>query len=428
MRLNIKLKLVAVVFIALTISSPISVFIQDLLADYVLAHLDFIPQSMGVYINYIISMLVTIGLLLTSVNIIVLKPMNKLKDSMEKVSKGDLKEELNIKTKDELGVLSTYYNDMINKTSEILLELKQEILELAQEQKEMNTYTDKIEEVSENVKSNSFQSQDLINRQKEIIVDVSQTLLELSSLVQVSKDKATKSSEVLQNAKDKSIGGVKLILDTENKFNEMSRRIIESNKDMKELEISTEELNNFMLLIEKIAHQTSLLSLNASIEAARAGEHGKGFAVVADEIGQLANEVVNILNKSNAITNNITDNVKRVVDTNDNNSKELIEGVQTLNIVTDYFQELEDIVLNAMSKSQEIKSITAEEVASSEQIIQFIDKLRIIAEDNLEQLIKTNTNIESQNKIVKQISHKSDTINISMNKLAEKIDYFKLRK
>lgn len=87
---------------------------------------------------------------------------------------------------------------------------------------------------------------------------------------------------------------------------------------MKTLLKSVEEITQKTSLIEEISDQTNLLSLNATIEAARAGEAGRGFAVVAGEVGKLADmsragaheieqEMVNIQDKSRAMSKAIED-------------------------------------------------------------------------------------------------------------------------
>ncbi|MDF6903130.1 methyl-accepting chemotaxis protein, partial [Escherichia coli] len=79
-----------------------------------------------------------------------------------------------------------------------------------------------------------------------------------------------------------------------------------TNKAMDDIDKQVNSINEAISVIDQIAFQTNILSLNAAVEAATAGEAGKGFAVVAQEVRNLASRSAEAAREIKAIVENAT--------------------------------------------------------------------------------------------------------------------------
>jgi len=179
---------------------------------------------------------------------------------------------------------------------------------------------------------------------------------------------------------------------------------------MDDINTQVNTINEAISVIDQIAFQTNILSLNAAVEAATAGEAGKGFAVVAQEVRNLANRSAEAAHEIKTIVKNATDKA--------NHGKEIashmIEGYKELN-------ENISLTINLIS---DIETSSKEQLSGIEQINQAVNQLDQQTQQNAKIASQTHEVAETTDKIAKLVvSSANEKEFIGKNEVTAKIDF-----
>jgi len=137
---------------------------------------------------------------------------------------------------------------------------------------------------------------------------------------------------------------------------------------MLELGKKSQQIGNVLEIVNELAEQTNILSINATIEAAGAGEAGKRFASVADEIRKLADRTAGSTKEIRALIDEIRAGVNTTVMATETGSKAADAGAKQLIDVTGAFAKIGETILPTTQAAREIELSTKQQATAVEQV------------------------------------------------------------
>ncbi len=171
----------------------------------------------------------------------------------ERVAQGDLRESIEVTSRDEVGRLQAAIGEMARKLSQVIGEVCSGADALAAAASQMSSTWQALSRGT--------------GEQAASLEETTSSLEEMSASIAQNAENSRQSEQMASKGADDAEQSGKAVKETVEAMKTIAERIF---------------------IIEEMAYQTNLLALNAAIEAARAGEHGKGFAVVAQEVRKLA--------------------------------------------------------------------------------------------------------------------------------------------
>jgi methyl-accepting chemotaxis protein len=380
----------------------------------------------------IVSMIVS-GVIIFFVAGNIAKPIVRVSATLKDISEGegDLTKSIAIKSKDEIGDLAHYFNATLEKIRDLVIIIKNQSValfdignELAGNMTQTAAAINEITANIQSIKGRVINQSASVTQTNATMEQITLNINKLSDQVEKQSVSVAQSSsaieEMLANINSvtqtlvNNAGNVKDLSDA-SAIGRTSLRDVA--QDIQEIARESEGLLEINLVMENIASQTNLLSMNAAIEAAHAGEAGRGFAVVADEIRKLAESSGEQSKTISSVLKKIKDAIDKITMSTDE--------------VLNKFEAIEDGVKTVADQEENIRNAMEEQSTGSQQILEAIGRLNEISQqvkDGSQEMLEGSKEVIAEDKNLEMVTQEiasgmnemaagADQINIAVNQV-----------
>ncbi|MDR2029091.1 MAG: methyl-accepting chemotaxis protein [Treponema sp.] len=384
------------------------------------------------------------------------KPIVRMSLMLKDISEGegDLTRQITVNSKDEIGDMAHFFNLTLEKIKQMVIKVKQKTGTLMNVGNELSTNmtetTSSVNQITsniQNIKGQIISQSASINETSSTLEQIIHNINLLNEIIETQAASVTESSSAVEEMLANINSVTQTLTANTNNIKNLTRAsetgkqsLNEVVSDIQAIARESEGLTEINAVIEDIAAQTNLLSVNAAIEAAHAGEAGKGFAVVADEIRELAESSGRQSKIISAVLQKIKDSIDKITKSTDgmlNHFENISSGVQIVS-------EQDENILNAMKEqgagsqqilaaiaqlnevTQKVRNGSLEMMQGSKEIIQTTATIGSAAQELSDDISEMATGADQIHLTVNRVQTISEENKESIDTLVQEVSLFKV--
>ncbi len=274
----------------------------------------------------------------------------RLLDELADLADGDLTTQATV-TEDFTGAIADSINFAIDQMRALVTAINETAVQVAS--------------AAQETQSTAMHLADAAEHQAQEIAGASAAINEMAVSIDQVSSNASESTSVAERSVTIANKGAEVVQATINGMDNIREQIQETSKRIKRLGESSQEIGDIISLINDIADQTNILSLNAAIQASMAGDAGRGFAVVADEVQRLAERSAAATKEIEALVKTIQNDTNEAVISMEHTTAEVVRGARLAQDAGVALEEIETVSKSLADLIQNISNAARQQASSA---------------------------------------------------------------
>ncbi len=378
------------------------------------------------------TLIISIVILLVSLVLVYLlaryliRPLKRLTHDVHRVNEGDLTITVGVTGKDEIGQLSEAFGRLVSDTRSVIVGIRDSAQDLQQAANGLSEQSQATSDTSRAIAAHVNETAADTQTQAAHASEMNHGMNDVSAGIQRIAEAVNIVSERSGDTLEQSLQGKQSIHQAVTQMDAITASSDRMAAATEQLQQHSNRIEDILRLINDIAGQTQLLSLNASIEAARAGEQGRGFAVVAGEVQKLAGQS----QSSAAVVAEIVTAMQREINQlyrhMEENRQEAHNGMSVVQLAGQSFEHIHERLGDVSAQLHYVSESSSEISSISQHMLTAVDEMEQIARQSAHRFEQVTEGAEEQQAAMEHVSSSANHLAQLSERLNGLIGRFKV--